>query len=1297
MPIVTRNSGLRVTVPSSYEISEIMSPRKRRGPRTRVSGAEGSASDPIATSLANEAIIEALEEQDLKLIDKVELTPAAAPPPGRRREPAPSGENIAELELDLGPPEDAVILLETEGMYSWQFAADSALVPADPGRRGVRQTPAQKRVTFRIEMPVTKHPGQPARRGIVQDFLADKVKAYVLKFAARIAVGQAIKFLERNVRRGIVRMDSLDPASWSLIDDLSSLNLPTDRPARILLFVHGTFSSTIGGYGALTGTPWGQKFLEGAWANYDAVIGFDHLTLSSDPLANATDLLNRLESINWNHAPHFDVVVHSRGGLVFRSLVELLMPLASWQAHFDRVIFTACTNAGTSLAEPDNWHTLIDLHTNLAVAACRLLGLLPHAKAVALVLKEVIQGLGAFVKYLATRAVTDGDIPGLAAMEPDGDFITKINEAQVGQPTIEKSYYCAITSEFEAQLFNGDHEPKELPRRLVQWIADSFTDKLMRESNDLVVNTASMTAIDPQVGNFIKDRLDFGKNPQVYHTNYFFQPRVVNALTNWLQLAQPAQAVPRRAVAAPSRKKRKSPRAKQTGASKSRLQRKEKVSNVDLSAFIRTSGRLVTPLGSVVGSALPATVDRDIIVTAADTSVKNCLKWIGESSPSYVVIHRDYRGSVLYYAYAAEEIFREAKKSKPATSLLDALDLHEIGRSSSQSTAGDVRPSAKTSGLVTARRTVVLDRGKPIGVVPEVSQPQSGAELATTARIAIKPRRGVESILASRAMPTFTVDDMATTRDIRVRKPLSLSRSSKASVIRVAKGKAQADPPKVTCYFHAEMDGEVVLKRATSVEVLVSREVIGRVTGAAAAAGSGEVDPSKKLMIQVFPKNNFEMAGDDRIEIDPPAPGDPQSLIFDLRPTHLGDGEVWVIARQGQVPLVTLVLKPAIVATKGAAAARATADAVTSEAPPLAEPINQLFILEQHNGNESSYRFQFQSPGLKLLEWDSSKVFVGNRKDYVDNLYQQIEKRWIANEADVQAFADEMREFGGDLLDELFPPKLQQILWDHRKDLKSIMVISDEPFIPWEIVHLKEPGKPLPAETRFLGQMGLVRWLHEAGWPPDKMQIRAGRARYVIPDYPDAGYVLPEATLEANFLSKKFGATAVEAKSAALRQLLRTAGEFDLLHFACHGQADQGNISNAGLLMQGRMESGQYITDLLTATTVEQNSVLKGPDDNRPLIVLNACQVGRAGYKLTGIGGFAQAFLKRDAGAFVGTLWSVGDSPARTFTETFYSELLKKSRIADATIKAREAARQAGDATWLAYVVYGNPQATISK
>jgi hypothetical protein len=322
----------------------------------------------------------------------------------------------------------------------------------------------------------------------------------------------------------------------------------------------------------------------------------------------------------------------------------------------------------------------------------------------------------------------------------------------------------------------------------------------------------------------------------------------------------------------------------------------------------------------------------------------------------------------------------------------------------------------------------------------------------------------------------------------------------------------------------------------------------------------------------------------------------------------------------------------------------------------------------------------------------------------VKSLYKEIEDRYLSTfnpatkEADAEAFTAELQAYGATLFDDLMPPPIQQLLWTHRDVLKSVRVVSAEPFIPWEILHLREPGKPVNAAepSRFLGQMGLVRWLHNVnGLPPPVLRIREGRARYVIPVYAHPDWALPETAHERTYLEKSFRATAIDPQPNPLRKALSAEGSFDLLHFACHGEAESDNISYARVVLEGRVEGPNFVPAHLNASTVETFGRLKGADGVQPLVFLNACQAGRAGYKLTGIGGFAQAFLRAGAGAFVGTLWSVGDEPAFWFGERFYESLRAGESLADATVAAREAARAGGDSTWLAYVVYGHPHATL--
>ena len=264
---------------------------------------------------------------------------------------------------------------------------------------------------------------------------------------------------------------------------------------------------------------------------------------------------------------------------------------------------------------------------------------------------------------------------------------------------------------------------------------------------------------------------------------------------------------------------------------------------------------------------------------------------------------------------------------------------------------------------------------------------------------------------------------------------------------------------------------------------------------------------------------------------------------------------------------------------------------------------------------------------------------------------------------------------------------------------------SDEPFLPWEMVFLCDPDNPDPKHGRFLAELGVCRWLYGAV-PVRSIAVRRGRARYVIPHYPDTRWRLPSAEeVEEPFLKKTLGAKAVKPLQADVIDLLQTPGSVDLLHFACHGSAEPGDIDASALLLEGEIvqtpQGPAWAKESLLASTVALYAGnLRGPDGARPLVVVNACQTGRVGRSLTGIGGFASAFIgtregsgdsRGRAGAYVGALWSVGDQPATTFVQALYNELKAGRTMSQASRAARQAARAAGEATWLAYTVYAHP------
>jgi hypothetical protein len=1245
MPTFSRSSGVRVTTSNAIAVGEISTDASmpRRGRSRRLFSPVPMPGAAEGADVEGADLLSALAAQEITIVDEVQLQPSLeAVPPTRRRGGGPSEAESATIELDLAADEEAMVLLEQDGFYSWHLTPqiEQSQLPPSRGRRGF--APAAKTARFTVEFQrETQETAATQQRGFVKDLVIAKARAIVLKFVAQFAVGKAMEFLERKVQRGLVVMDSDEPQRWRPVESLAALDLPKERPARLLLFVHGTFSSTIGSFGGLGATPWGRAFLEAARANYDAVIGFDHATLSEDPLANAKDLMQRLGLGTSLQKARIDAISYSRGGLVLRSFLEYLLPGSTAEIEIGRTIFVGVVNSGTLLARAENWRTFIDLYTNLAAAACRAVALFPQVAFGALLTREIIQTVGAFAKFLAADAVTRGGIPGLAAMDPDGKFIRELNETQPGQITPSASQFYAVLSEFSPRLV--PETANELPRQLVLLLANGLMDRLMGEANDLVVNTTSMTAIDPEAGNFIKDKLDFGANGVIYHTNYFLQPQAANAATRWLQLQAPEVAMPAR---------RRS------------------------FAHTGTASRL----------DVPVQVDTDVLILRADELADDAASAIKRAEPSYVVIERAHAGETLRYAYPAEEVITRAQESvrpgAPTPTLLEALALHEY-QSSPAHPIRSLPPSVMRSAHPTTERIVATEGDKVVGVVPEETKPFTTQELLAMAAQASTPTTDVDRIVRRRGLPTFATETAGPAAAL-----------ASAAEPRIAPA-PDMEVAKATCHFRAEMEEELELAKVGTVQVTISREAIERLTGPAAAAGTGDVDPTRKLILQLLPKVNFDAVGETRLELDVPAAGEPKQCYFDVQPTNEGGGEIWVVVRQGQVPLVNLILRPRIVRQHQGPVRRIDAPATTTEAPALTEPLHQLSIFEIKKGDDTCYRFEFDSPPLNLKCLYDSRTLLGDRNTYVNNLYKEIENRWVSNRDDASGFNDDLRAFGGQLWDELIPAELQTALWQHRDNIRSIMVFSEEPFVPWELVHMKEPGKSLGAEPLFFAQKGIVRWLHNFGYPPQKLSLRPGRCRYVIPDYPHPKYRLPETAEEAEFLRQKFAATAVDPQLNSVRTLLSEGGAFDLLHFAGHGIAEHEDIANAQFMLQGRVEGGNYMSAYLSATTVEQFARLENADGTRAMIVLNACQAGRAGYKLSGIGGFARAFLTGKAGVFVGALWSVGDQPARTFTEELYNQLLAGRRLAEAAIAARETARNAGEATWLAYVIYGHPHTIV--
>jgi hypothetical protein len=150
---------------------------------------------------------------------------------------------------------------------------------------------------------------------------------------------------------------------------------------------------------------------------------------------------------------------------VARSAVEQLLPdpNTKWSATIGRVVFVGCTNGGTQLANPENWHGFADHYTNLALGAIRAISLIPGAQGWTAIAGQCISGMGTFVKALATGVITDNAVPGLAAMRPDGQFVTDISRPQTKSPP--RMRVLRDHHQFRCRRSDGVAGAPELPRK----------------------------------------------------------------------------------------------------------------------------------------------------------------------------------------------------------------------------------------------------------------------------------------------------------------------------------------------------------------------------------------------------------------------------------------------------------------------------------------------------------------------------------------------------------------------------------------------------------------------------------------------------------------------------------------------------------------------------------------------------------------------------------------------------------------------------------------------------------------
>jgi CHAT domain-containing protein/pimeloyl-ACP methyl ester carboxylesterase len=304
----------------------------------------------------------------------------------------------------------------------------------------------------------------------------------------------------------------------------------------ILVFIHGTASSTLGSFGDLSETRSAREW-DRLFDTYGRhIYAFEHRTFSESPIENALALVRSLPA-----EARLSVVTHSRGGLVGdllcmdalgeglaagftrndedlkladeedrKYLLELTGELAQKKFRIERYVRVASPARGTLLA---GCHLDAFLSTLL-----HLIGLVPYLQvspAYAVAKRIILQ----IVKNRTDPRL----VPGIEAMLPDSPLAALVGQAQPKEGA-------------EIGVIAGDIEGGGLLKRIGVFLTDYIFFE--EEDNDLVVDTDSMYGgLARERGHYL-----FDQGADVSHFRYFANARTRRALQAWLTDEKPRES-----------------------------------------------------------------------------------------------------------------------------------------------------------------------------------------------------------------------------------------------------------------------------------------------------------------------------------------------------------------------------------------------------------------------------------------------------------------------------------------------------------------------------------------------------------------------------------------------------------------------------------------------------------------------------------------------------------------------------------------------------------------------------------
>lgn len=503
----------------------------------------------------------------------------------------------------------------------------------------------------------------------------------------------------------------------------------------------------------------------------------------------------------------------------------------------------------------------------------------------------------------------------------------------------------------------------------------------------------------------------------------------------------------------------------------------------------------------------------------------------------------------------------------------------------------------------------------------------------------------------------------------------------------------------VSRYVQASHPDEVEPNQVLSITVTLRRTIDGQdgtpIEMSATTNAEGQPTGAPPFMVRVHPSKAFELVGPREHELAVPAEADtpPKSFQLRARAEASGPQEINLTFHQnyevlGQMRLIVKVVSGASDHFLTATYRRIRRPWDTAQiAPPDAVVTVNRTTYRDRDRLEYAYEWVKRQWPLKEAGAVDLRSNVANT---AATKYQQLSH--FAHRpagAAPETWVRDLEKIGENLYRDIVPPDLRAFFAQFLPTAQSLLIYTNDPWIPWEIV--KPWGDGLPAEdSDFLcARLALARWYYSTEGQKPAAVVAARRFAMITAAANLAAIDEERGYLEgipASWPPIELVGPSPNTPSGIVKLL--SMGDANLVHFATHGIQQSDGAGVAMLSVGGEV----FSLEDLVGPKLEQ-----GLRRAAPLVVMNACHTARSEAAFTRTEGWAERFLELGSSAFIGANWEVADELACRFACVLYDLLRQQHQIGYAVQFARDAIRQVAPAnsTWLAYSLYAHPNAVV--